>query len=149
MCCFEIFQLTPLMVKCPSELHPVFTVSLHGVGFSHEKVKRAVACVHDFLRHPQFTQRNFSSETEISLLNPAVTAADAVRQSYKFDPRGAIGVEASPVIADLMSCRENIVYEGRQSKIHESVGLVQKLLHHQLLVRLHPARLSASLMSLR
>ena len=43
------------------------------------------------------------------MLNTAVTAADAVRNSCKFDPWGALGIEASPVIADLMSCREKIV----------------------------------------
>ena len=37
------------------------------------------------------------------------TAADAVRNSSKFDPWGAIDVETGPVIADLKSCREKIV----------------------------------------
>ena len=70
---------------------------------------RAVACVQDFVRHPLFTQRYFFSETGVSILNAAVTAADAVQNSAKFDPWGAIGVEAGPVIADLKSCREKIV----------------------------------------
>ena len=109
MCCCQIFQLTSLVVKGPSELHRVFTVSLNGVAIDHEKVKGAVACVQDFVRHPLFTQRSFFSETGISMLNTAVTAADAVRNSAKFDPWGAIGVEAGPVIADLKSCREKIV----------------------------------------
>ena len=94
------------MVKGPSDMHPVFTVSLHGVAIDHEKVKWAVACVQDFVRHPSFTQRSFFSETGIGMLNTAVTAADAVRNSALFDPWGAIGVEAGPVIIDLKSCRE-------------------------------------------
>ena len=69
----------------------------------------AVACVQDFVSHPLFTQRNFFSETGISKLNTAVTAADAVRNSAKFDAWGAIGVEAGPFIADLRSCRDKIV----------------------------------------
>ena len=110
MCCFQIFQLAALVVKGPSELHPVVTVSLNGVvAISHEKVKGAVACVPDFVRHLLFTQRNFFSETGISMLNTAVTAADAVQNSSRFHPWGAIGVEAGPVIADLKSCREKIV----------------------------------------
>ena len=109
LCCFQIFQLTALVVKRPSELHPVFTVSFDGVSISHAKVEGAVACVQDFGRHPLFTQRNFFSETGISMLNTAVTAADAVRHSSKFDPWGAIGVEAGPVVADLKSCREKVV----------------------------------------
>ena len=97
------------MVKGPSEVHPVFTVSLDGVAIDHEKVKGAVACVQDFVRHPSFTQRSFFSETGIGMLNSAVSAADAVRNSAHFDPWGAIGVEAGPVIIDLKSCREKIL----------------------------------------
>ena len=97
------------MVKVPSELHPVFTVSLNGFAIDHGQVKGAATCVQDFVRHLLFTQRNFFSETGISMLNTAVTAADAVRNRARFDPWGAIGVEAGPVIADLKSCREKIV----------------------------------------
>ena len=61
------------------------------------------------MRHPLFTQRNFFSETGISMLNTAVTAADAVGNISKFDPWGAIGVEAGPVVADLKSGQEKIV----------------------------------------
>ena len=43
------------------------------------------------------------------MLNTAVAAADAVGNSAKFDPWGAIGVESGPVTADLKSCRERIV----------------------------------------
>ena len=67
-------------------MHPVFSVSLDGVAIDHENVKGAVACVHDFVRHPLFKQRNFFSETGISLLNTAVAAVDAVRHSSEFDP---------------------------------------------------------------
>ena len=97
------------MVKGPSELHPVSTVSLDGVAINHDKVKGAVACVQDFVCHPSFTQRSFFSETGIRMLNTAVTAADAVRNSARFDPWGAIDVEAGPVINDLKSCREKIL----------------------------------------
>ena len=94
MCCFQIFQLTALVVKGPSELHPVFTVSLDVVAVDHEQVKGAVACVQDFVPHPLFTQSNFFSETGIRMLNTAVTATDVVRSTAKFDPWGAMGVEA-------------------------------------------------------
>ena len=104
------------MVKGPSELHPVFTVSLDGVAIDHEKVKGAVAFVQAFVRHPLFTQRSFFSETGISIKNTAVTAADAVRNSDRFDPSGAIGVEAGPVIADLKSCREKILSQRKAVK---------------------------------
>ena len=104
------------MVRGPSELYPVFTVSLDGVAIGHEKVKGAVACVQDFVRHPSFTQRSFFSDIGISMLNNAVTAADAVRNSDRFNPWGAIDVEAGPVIADLKSCREKILSQRKAVK---------------------------------
>ena len=109
MCCFQIFHLTALVVIGPSELHPVFTVSLKGVAIDHEKAKGAVACVQDFVRQPLFIHRNFFPETGISMLKTAVTAAGAVRNSAKFDPWGAIEVKAGSVIADLKSRREKFV----------------------------------------
>ena len=104
------------MVRGTSELHPVFTVSLDGVAIGHEKVKEAVACVQDFMRHPSFTQRSFFSDTGISMLNNAVTAADAVRNSDRFNLWRAIDVEAGPVIADLKSCREKILSQRKAVK---------------------------------
>ena len=104
------------MVKGPTEVHPVFTVTLDGVAIDHDKMKGAVACVQDFMCHPSFTQRSFFSETGIGMLNNAVTATDAVRNSARFDPWGAIVVEAGPVIIDLKSCREKILSQRKAVK---------------------------------
>ena len=103
-------------MRGPSEPHPLFTVSLNGVAIDHEKVKGAVACVQDFVRHPLFTQRSFLSETGISMLNTAVTAADAVRNSARFNPWGAIDVEAGPVVADWKSYREKVMSQRKAMK---------------------------------
>ena len=104
------------MVKGPSEVHPVFTVSLDGVAIEHVKVKGAVACVQHFVCHPSFTERSFFSETGIGMLNNAVTAADTVRNSACFGPWRAIDVEAGPVIIDLKSCREKILSQRKAVK---------------------------------
>ena len=50
------------------------------------------------------------------MLNTAVTAADAVQNSDRFDPWGAIGVEAGPVIAHLKSGREKILSQRKAVK---------------------------------
>ena len=42
------------------------------------------------------------------MLNTAVAAAYAVRQSSEFDPWRAFGVKAGTVIADLKSSRETV-----------------------------------------
>ena len=49
-------------------------------------------------------------------MNTAVTATDAVRHSSKFDPWGAIGVQAEPVKADLKSCRGKTVSRSKAVK---------------------------------
>ena len=43
------------------------------------------------------------------MLNTTVTAAEAVRNTARFDPWGAYDVEAGPVVADLKSCREKVM----------------------------------------
>ena len=58
----------------------------------------------------------FFSETGISMLNTAVTAADVVRNSDRFNPWGAFGVEAGPASADLKSCREKILSQKKAVK---------------------------------
>ena len=63
------------------------------------------------------------------MLNTAIAAADAVQHRSEFDPWTAIGLESEPVVADLKSCRDNV------------------LLRWSL--KLRPARLSVSLMLLR
>ena len=50
------------------------------------------------------------------MLNTVVTAADAVRNSARFDPWGGIDVEASPVVADLKSCREKVMSQRKAMK---------------------------------
>ena len=75
MCCFQVFQLTALVVRGPEESHPIFTVFLDSVAINHEKVNGAVEGVLDFVRNRLFTQKNFFSETGVSMLNP-VAAAD-------------------------------------------------------------------------
>ena len=50
------------------------------------------------------------------MLNTAITAADAVRNSASFDLWGAIDVEVGPVIADLKSCREKVMSQRKAMK---------------------------------
>ena len=100
----------------PSEPHATLSVSLNGVAIDQKKVKRAVACVQDFVRNPLFTQRNFFSETGYSLLNTAIAAANAVRHSSEFDTWRAIAVEERSVIADLKSCPEKVLLRKKTVK---------------------------------
>ena len=115
--CFQVPQLTSLVVMGPSESHPYFTVSLNGVKIDHEEAKKANACVQPFVRSPLFTQRIFFSATGITMLNIANASADAVQQRSEFHPWGAIGVEAGTVIADLAAYREKICLRRKTTKV--------------------------------
>ena len=137
------------MVRGPSEVHPLFTVSLDRVAIDHEKVKGAVACVQDFVRHPLFTPRSFFSETGISMVNTAVTAADVVRDSARFDPWGAIDVETGPVIADLKSCREKVMSQRKAVKDTRERWFSVETVASSAVGESAPEQLSASLMLLR
>ena len=50
------------------------------------------------------------------MLNTAVTTADAVRNSARFDPWGGFDVEAGPVVVDLISCREKLMSQRKAMK---------------------------------
>ena len=81
ICYSQVFQLKTLVVSGPLASHPIFTVYLNGVTIDKEEVKGAIACVQDIGCNPLFIQRNFFSETVISMLNTAVASKDAVKQS--------------------------------------------------------------------
>ena len=129
----------------PSESHPIFTVSLVEVAIDHEKAKRTVVYVQDFVRHPLFTQRNFFSETGISMLNTAVAAANAFRHNSEFDPWRKIGVEAGPVIADLKSCRQEVVVRKKTFKHTRERWFGAQTVESSAVCELRPTRLSAFL----
>ena len=131
MCCFQVFPLTALVVRGPSELHPVFTLSLDGVAINHEDKNGAVACDQDFVRHPVFTHRKFFPRLE-----KACRTLPLLLQMLLY---------TAPSIT-IKSCRA--AKEDSQRYTGEIV-LVQNLLQYQLLVRLRPVRLSASTMLLR
>ena len=116
VCCSQVFKLTELVVKFPSELHPFFTVSSNEVAIDHEKVNEVIACVQDSVGRLLFTQINFSPETGISMFNTAVVAADSDRYSSELDPGRAIRVEVGPVITDHKSCREKNVLRRKTIK---------------------------------
>ena len=83
------------------------------------------------------------------MLNIAVTAVDAVRTSARFDPWGAIDVEAGPVIIDLKSCREKILSQRKAVKDTREWWFSAKTVASSAVGERAPEQLSASLMLLR
>ena len=122
-------------MRGPLDLHPVITVSLDGVPMDYENLKEAVACVQDFVRHLLFTQRNFFSETGISMLSTAIAAANAVGTVLSLE---VIRIEAVPEIAYLKSCWEKFVSRKKAVKEHGSDGLVQKTVASSVVAEASP-----------
>ena len=149
MWCFQILELTALLVKGPSELHPVFTVSPNGVAIDDEKVMGAVVSVQDFVRHPLSTQSNFFC---LRLGSACWTLLSLPQMLFATMLNFTLGEQLvkrlAPYLQFWSRAERKLYHDGRGWEIHGSVGLVPKPLPHQLLVRLHRARLSASLISL-
>ena len=82
------------------------------------------------------------------MLNTAVTAADAVRNSARFDPWGAIDVEAGPVIADLKGCREKVMPQRKAVKDTPELWFSAETVDSSAVGESAPEQLSASLMLL-
>ena len=98
------------MVKCPSDLHPVFTVSLNGVAIAHEQVKGAATCVQDFVRHPCSHRGIFSQRLGSACWTLLTLSQMLFEIVLDLTPGGLlVAIEAGPVIADLKWCREKIV----------------------------------------
>ena len=84
------------------------------------------------------------------MLNTAVTVADAVRNSARFDPWGAIGCyRGCSVITDLKSCREKIVSLREAVRDTRERWFSAKIVASTAVGETAHARLSASLTSLR
>ena len=83
------------------------------------------------------------------MLNTAVTAADAVRNSARFDPWGAIDIEAGPAIADWKSCREKVMSQRKAMEDTRERWFSAETVASSAVGESAPERLSASLMSLR
>ena len=106
------------MVRGPVDLPEKFSVCLNEVQIAHNEIEGAMACVlqpfiYTIVRSPLFTQRNFFSESGISMLKKAVPSARIIcERSW----RESIEVCAGSVISDLKACREKVVVSRKTSK---------------------------------
>ena len=82
------------------------------------------------------------------MLSTAIVAANPVQHSSDFDLGDLLEWRLAPWSPILNRVGRKLCCGGRQSKMHGSVGLVQRLSHHQQLVRMRPAQLLAFLMLL-
>ena len=105
------------MIRGSSTQCEDFTISLDRVAISKEEVRGVLLCVQDFVQSPHFTQRNFFSETGLSMLSESVAIADSVTSSPVYAPWNVVAsASASQVISDLCACWDRVVLRCRTSK---------------------------------
>ena len=93
------------MIRGSSTQCEDFTISLDRVAIEKEEVRGVLFCVQDFVRSPHFTQRNFFSETGLTMLSESVAIADSITSSPVYAPWSVVAsASASQVIADMCAC---------------------------------------------
>ena len=105
------------MIRRFSASCEAFTINLDRVPIKKEEVRGVLFCVQDFVRSPHFTQRNFFSETGLTMLSESVAIADSITSSPVHAPRSVVATaSASQVIADMCACWDWVVLRRRSAK---------------------------------
>ena len=102
---FQVFQLTALIVPGPVTCGGRFTNNLDRVMICEDQVHSAILCVQDFIRSPHFTQRNFFSDSGITIVAESVAISDRITHSAVFEPWSHVETTTrSQVVADVCGC---------------------------------------------
>ena len=102
---FQVFQLTALIVRGPVACGGRFINNLDRVMICEDEVHSAILCVQDFIRSPQFTHRNFFSDSGIAMLAEFASISDRITHSALFEPWGHVETTSrSQVVADVCGC---------------------------------------------
>ena len=109
--------MTTLVIRGSSAKCEEFTINLDRVAIKNKEVRGVLLCVQDFVRSPHFTQRNFFSETGLSMLSESVAIADSITSSPVYAPWSVVAsASASQVILDLCACWDQVVLRRRTAK---------------------------------
>ena len=85
----------------------MFIISLDWVAISREAVEGVITCVKEFVPDASFTQKSFSSNSGVAMLQDLVAAADSVIASEGYNPWSLFGDGCNQqVLSDLQSCQE-------------------------------------------
>ena len=114
---FNILQLTALAIRGSITPGERFTITLDRVAIREEVVRGVLLCVQDFVRDPVFTQRNFFSETRVTMLSEAAAFFDSITSSSVYAPWSEVESESSgQVIGDSKTCFEKALDRRRVGK---------------------------------
>ena len=110
-------QLTALVIRGSPKQSEELTISLDRVAVKKEEVRGVLFCVQDFVRSPHFTQRNFFSETGMTMLSESVAIADSNTSSPVYAPWSVVeSASARQVVTYLCACWYRVVVRRRTTK---------------------------------
>ena len=109
--------MTTLFLRDAVEELPAFTVSFNGIALHRRVVEKSIACIHDFVRSPRFTQPDIFSDNGINLLVSAVNAAGSMRDQSTCEPWANVlpeGYEAT--LVDLKKAYDAVVVRRKEAR---------------------------------
>ena len=80
-----------------------------------DEVRGALLCVRDFMRSPHFTQRNFFSDSGVTMLAESAAICDSITNSAVFEPWSHVA-SRSQVVAEVCACVNQAVDTRRAVK---------------------------------
>ena len=95
----------------------MFVVSLYRVMICEDEVPGALFCVQDFVRSPHFNQRNFFSDSVVTMLAESAAICDSITNSAVFEPWSQVETAScSQVVAEVCVCVNQAVDRRRAVK---------------------------------
>ena len=94
----------------------MFIISLDWVAISREAVEGVIACVKDFVRDASFTQKNFSSNSGVAMLQDLVAAADSVIGSEGYNFWSLFGVGCNKQFLSDLQSYQQVAFRRKSSR---------------------------------
>ena len=87
---------------------------------SEDELHGALLCVQDFVRSPHFTQRNFFSDSGVTIMTESAAICDSITNSAPFEPWSHVeSASRSQVVAEAFGCVNRAVERRRVVKDSE------------------------------
>ena len=97
--------MTALIVRWPVTSGKKFVINLDQVMICEDEMHGALLCVQDFVRSPHFTQRNFLSDSDVTMLAESAAICDSITNSAVFEQWSHVETASlSQVVAEICAC---------------------------------------------
>ena len=87
-----------------------FGINLDRVMIREDEVRGALLCVQDSVRSPHFTQRNFFSDSGVTMLAESAAICNSINNSAVFEPWGHVETAScAQVVTEVCACMNQAV----------------------------------------